>query len=137
VEYVVTDSEDRLVLELRDVYPEAAELSSLRRVISLHREAPRGWVEVVDSAVFGGKPGVLESAITTFGEVEFGDHGLVIHGDYSAVRVTYDDGVLDTRIDLFQDVDLARAPRDVRRIVFSWKEPAVSGDIRLEIVPVS
>ena len=32
--------------------------------------------------------------------------------------------------------EMAKALRDVRRIVFSWKEPALFGDIRLEIVPV-
>jgi hypothetical protein len=136
IAHTATGSEDTLLLELRGVYPAEAGLAALRRQLTLHREAPRGWVEVVDTVEFGKEPGSFESALTTFGEVELGDGALVIHGDRSAVRVTYDGDALDVRVDLYSDVDLAKAPRDVRRIVFSWKDPAQRGSIRLEIVPV-
>jgi hypothetical protein len=135
VEHRATVEEDTLLLELRRVYPAVAHLLSLRRQMTLHREAPNGWIEIVDHAVFAGEPGLLESALTTFGKVEVGEGGLVIRGDYGALRVTYDDD-LDVRVDLYPEVDLGTAPRDVRRIVFAWREPAQDGEIRLEIVPI-
>ena len=115
---------------------ECEDLASLRRRVTLHREAPCGWVELVDGAAFADGPGSLESAITTFCHVDLGEGGVVIRGDRSEVRITYDDTNVEARLDIFEDVDLALYPATVNRIVFSWIEPAMVGQIRLEIVPV-
>src|SRR6202011_4788687 len=39
---------DRLVLELKDAYPPAADLASLRRTLILHRGQPGGAIELED-----------------------------------------------------------------------------------------
>ena len=78
----------------------------------------------------------FESALTTFGHVDMGEGGVVIRGDRSEVRITYDDTTVEARLDVFDDVDLALYPATVNRVVFSWIDPAQSGQIRLEIVPV-
>jgi hypothetical protein len=137
IAHTATDSEDTLLLELCGVYPAEARLASLRRQLTLHRQPPRGWVEVVDTVEFADGPGHYESALLTFGEVILGDGALVIHGDYGALRISYDDQALEARMDLYEDVDLAKAPRNVWRIVLAWREPAPSGSLRLEIVPVA
>ncbi len=136
MEHRATEEEDTLELEMKDAYPAESGLASLRRQITLHRETPRGWVELVDSAAFADAPGSFESAITTFSHVDLGEGGVIIRGDRSEVRITYDETTVEARLDVFEDVDLALYPATVNRIVFSWIEPAMAGQIRLEIVPV-
>ena len=131
-----TDSKDTLEIEMKDAYPAESGLASLVRRITLHREPPLGWVELVDTVAFADGPGSFESAVTTFGHVDLGEGGVVIRGDRSEVRITYDDTTVEARLDVFEDVDLALYPATVNRVVFSWIEPAQSGQIRLEIVPV-
>ncbi len=121
---------------MKDAYPAESGLASLVRRITLHREPPFGWVELVDTVAFADGPGSFESAVTTFGHVDLGEGGVVIRGDRSEVRITYDDTTVEARLDVFEDVDLALYPATVNRVVFSWIEPAQSGQIRLEIVPV-
>lgn len=136
IEHRASDEEDILELEMKDAYPPESGLVSLRRRVTLHREAPSGWVELVDSAIFADAPAPFESAITTFSHVDLGEGGVIIRGDRSEVRITYDDTAVEARLDVFEDVDLALYPATVNRVVFSWIEPAQSGQIRLEIVPV-
>ncbi len=136
VDHRATDNEDTLELEMKDAYPAESGLTSLRRRVTLHREAPRGWVELVDSASFAQGPAPFENAITTFSHVDLGEGGVIIRGDRSEVRITYDEATVEARLEVFDDVDLALYPTTVNRVVFSWIDPAVSGQIRLEIVPV-
>ena len=131
-----TDDADRLFLDLTHAYPVEADLAFLRREICLHRDGPRGWVELVDEAEFATAPGQLVSALTTFGDVELGDGGLVIHGARGALRVSYDDSQIAVEVELYQAVDLALAPRDIRRLLFFWHNPQPRGRIRLEMVPL-
>lgn len=127
---------DMMVLELKGAYPAEADLASLRRTIGLHRDPPRGWVELVDEVCFATGPGTLESPLTTFGEAEVGDGAALLRGERGAVRVTFDPAVVTPHIRVVRDVDLAEGPTDVTRVILALKEPAREGVIRLRIEPV-
>ncbi|MAS36012.1 MAG: hypothetical protein CL610_18535 [Anaerolineaceae bacterium] len=131
-----SEAADTLKLDMTHAYPKAADLQALTRTISLKREAPAGWVELVDEVVFAGGPGTLESVLTTFGEVEPGDGGVLIKGDYGSLHVSYDENVVKPRVEVIEDVDLSTGPRDVNRIVFELLQPQQQAEIRLSIVPV-
>lgn len=136
LEHVASDRQDTLALELKDAYPEAAGLASLRRRVTLHREAPRGWVELEDAVEFAEAPGDFETALTTFGRVELGEDALILYGLRGKLRVAFDANLVTARMDLFEGVELSTGPADVRRVAFALKEPAYAATIRLEIVPI-
>ena len=137
IEHMVTESEDTLITDIAGAYPTEAGLTSLRRTLTLHREAPSGWVELIDKVRFTDGPGTFESALTTFLPVEIGDEGgLVIEGLRGGLRVTYDPTEVDVRVDLHPDIDFSHGPANVYRIVFAWPEPQLNGQVRLEMVPV-
>lgn len=130
------DEADRLVLDLTGVYPAAAELGRLQRQIVLHREAPRGWVELVDEVFFRAGPAPFENALTTFAQVDLGEGGVVLHGVHGSLRISYDDQLVEARLDVHTDVEFPHGSMNVNRVVFAWREAAQSGQIRLEIVPI-
>lgn len=136
LEHRADANEDTLHLELKGAYPAEAGLESLRRRVTLHREPPRGWVELVDEARFASAPASFESALTTFGQVEIGSDGVVLKGQQGKLRVSFEPDVVEARVDLYKDIDLGIGPTDIRRVVFALKEPVKEGKIRLEIVPV-
>lgn len=136
LEHHADDSVDRLVLELKNAYPPEARLNSLKRTIALHREAPRGWVELVDEAAFSGGSGMLESVLTTFGRVTMDSGAVTLTGEQGALRVEYDAAVVTPRVERVEQVDLAEGRADVNRVIFAFAQPAESGVIRLRIVPV-
>jgi hypothetical protein len=126
---------DRLVLDMKDAYPPQARLQALKRSVTLHRAAPRGWVELVDEAAFDGGPGTLESVLTTFGAVQIGPDAVTLTGERGALRVGYDAAVVEPRVERVEQVDLAEGPADVNRVVFALRQPQPAGVIRLEIIP--
>jgi hypothetical protein len=136
LEHRSDDQIDLMQIELRKVYPAEADLQSLRRTVALHRQAPRGWVEVVDEVDFASAPGTLESVVTTFGAVEIADGVATLRGEKGTLAVHYDPAHVQARVELVKDVDLAMGARDVNRVVFALRQPAQSGVIRLEIRPV-
>lgn len=135
LEHHADDSADRLVLELKDAYPAEARLNTLRRTVALHREAPRGWVELADEVVFSGGPGMLESVLTTFGNVTIGPDSVILTGERGALRVEYDAAVVTPHVERVEQVDLAEGRADVNRMIFFFAQPVDSGTIRLRIVP--
>ncbi|GAB4515804.1 MAG: heparinase II/III family protein [Anaerolineae bacterium] len=128
--------QDRLQLELKGAYPPEADLASLRRTVALHRDPPAGWVELVDEVRFASGPGMLESVLTTFGQVDIGAEEATIRGERGALRVAFDPQAVHVRVETEKDVDLAEGPRDVQRIIFSFAEKRQEGTIRLRITPV-
>ena len=79
-------SGDSMTIELKGAYPPEADLATLKRTVALHRDAPRGWVEVVDTVGFATQPGQCESVITTFVPVEIGPSAAIIRGEKGAPR---------------------------------------------------
>ena len=73
--------QDSIALELKGAYPIEADLESLRRTVTLHRAAPRGWVELVDEVTFASQAGQCESVLTTFAQAVIGPDAVVIRGD--------------------------------------------------------
>ncbi|MBN1640757.1 MAG: heparinase II/III family protein [Anaerolineae bacterium] len=133
--HTANDAIDQMQVELKDAYPERADLASLQRTVTLHRDAPRGWVEVVDEARFASGPGTLESVLTTYATVEIGEGTLILRGERGALRVRYSAGVLP-RYEVVQDVDMGEGPADVGRVILALAEPAQEGVVRLQIEPL-
>ncbi|HZO86789.1 MAG TPA: heparinase II/III family protein [Chthonomonadaceae bacterium] len=126
---------DLLALEMKDAYPAESDLASLWRTIALHREPPRGRVELVDEVRFATAPGHLESVLTTFGQVEIGADAVLLRGEHGALRIGFDAATVTPRVEWVPQVDLAEGPRDVQRVVFALSEPAREAVIRLDIQP--
>lgn len=135
LEHRAEEKIDLLKLELKEAYPDEADLISLQRTVALHREPPRGWVELVDEVQFATAPGMLESVLTTFGQAEVGPSEVLLRGERGALRVSFDPDVVTPRVELVEKVDLALGPTDVRRVVFAFTEPREKGTIRLRIEP--
>ncbi|MBI5958001.1 MAG: hypothetical protein HY866_04655 [Chloroflexi bacterium] len=127
-------SSDRLVLDLAGAYPPEAKLAALRRTIALHRDTPRGWVELIDDVKFEGISS-FESVLTTFGTVTIELNAVRIEDEGAALIVTYDPAVVTARVDLIREVDLATGPRDVRRVIFALLTSQDSAYVRLVMVP--
>ena len=127
---------DRMVLELKAAYPPEADLASLRRTVALHRDPPRGWVELVDEVRFSSRPGDLESPLVTFGTAEVGKGAVLIRGERGKLRVTFDPEAVAVRVEVVRDVDLAEGPTDITRVAFGIKGPVREGTVRLRIEPV-
>lgn len=129
------DLRDRLVLQLKDAYPPDADLASLTRSVTLHRAAPRGWIELIDEVTFASDPGTFESVLTTFGSVEIGVDVVRIVDQGTVLMVAYDPDVVVAQTELVADVDLATGPRDVIRVIFAPADPVQSVTVRLVITP--
>ncbi len=127
---------DLMKLDMKAAYPPEADLASLKRTVALHREPPRGWVELVDEVEFANRPGALASVLTTFGVAEVGAGAVALKGQKGALRVTYDPKVVMPRVELVKDVDLAEGPANVNRVVFAFLQPMKTGVIRLRIEPM-
>ncbi|MCD6518912.1 MAG: heparinase II/III family protein [Anaerolineae bacterium] len=136
LDHVATDRVDILSLELKEAYPREAGVQTLQRTVSLHREPPHGWVELVDKVAFSQAPGDLQSVLTTFGQVEMDSNYLLIRGQRATLRVRFDPKIVKPRVEVVRNVDLAIGPRDVRRVIFPFKVPRKEGQIRLLIEPV-
>ncbi|MGN6757607.1 MAG: heparinase II/III domain-containing protein, partial [Thermomicrobiales bacterium] len=134
LEHRADDEADVLALELRGAYGPAADLQSLRRVVTLHREA-RPWVELVDSARFASGPGQLTSVLITFGIVESAADELILRGERGTLRVGFDAALVAPQVEEVRDVDLASGTATIRRVLFTWRQPAREGEIRLRIEP--
>jgi hypothetical protein len=134
LEHRSDDEADVLALELQGAYGPEADLQSLRRVVTLHR-ATRPWVELVDTARFASGPGQLASVLITFGEVESQAEAMILRGERGTLRVAFDADAVVPRVEEVREVDLASGLATIRRIVFTWRQPAQEGEIRLRIEP--
>ncbi|NLD71082.1 MAG: hypothetical protein GX649_00025, partial [Chloroflexi bacterium] len=133
---VVDDRLDAMTIEMRGAYPAEADLTSLRRTVVLHREAPAGWVEVSDEVAFASAPGTLDSVLFTFGSVELGEGQVLVRGERGAVRISYDASIVSADVEHVTDLDLSVGPSEAERLVFSLRRPTQQGVIRLRIDPV-
>ena len=135
LEHRADDRADSMTIELKGAYPAEADLATLRRTITLHREPPAGWVEVVDVVGFASRPGQCESVITTFAPVEIGPSAALIRGTKGNLRVSFDPAAVTPRVEVEKDVDLALGPADVNCLIFAFNRPVREGTIRLRIEP--
>jgi len=135
LEQYVDDAQDTLLLDLTNVYPKEAGLQSLHRRLTLHRDAPHGWISVDDHFRFAGGEATFESGLTTFNEVELGENGLLIKGIHGKIRVGFDPEMVAPRVEEHA-VDFDQGVVMVQRIVFALREARQEGNVRLEIVPM-
>jgi len=131
----VDEQGDRMQIDMAGAYPDSADLEALLRTVALHREATRGWVEVIDRVRFASGPGTFESVLTTFAEVEIEGGAVLLRGERGAVQVRFSEGVTP-RYEVVEDVDMGRGPVDVGRVILALDEPAQEAMIRLQIEPV-
>lgn len=127
------DSCDVLCLELKNAYPPAADLASLVRTATLHRDTDVGWVELVDEVTFESGPGTFESVLTSFGRAEIGPDAVRLRDGSASLSIHYDPAVVVARAEVVHDVDLATGPRDVTRVVFALPAPAKTARVRLRM----
>jgi len=59
----------------------------------------------------------------------------VIHGDRGRLCVGFDGSVVETRLEVIPDVDLAEGPTAVTRIAFDLRESAREATISLRLIP--
>ena len=137
LEHRSDETQDLLRLELAGAWDEASDLESLVRTVTLLRDCPAGRIELLDEVRFASGPGMLESVLITFGEVEEGAGQVIIRGERAALRVDFDDETLQQRTELVPQVALFREKRDLRRIIFAFPEARQTGSIRLVISPVA
>jgi hypothetical protein len=128
------DSAALATFELRDAYPPEADLESLTRTVILHR-GPPARVELRDEVRFATGPGSFESALITFGVVEVCPSSVRLRGERGTLRVFFDPDVVRARVEVFEEVDLAEGPADIRRAVFAFTDPAQKGSVILRIEP--
>ena len=123
-------------MELRDAYPPKAQLRSLKRTVTFHREAPEGWVELIDEYTFLRDPGNFETVLITFGEVGIMQEEVMILGKNGSLRVSFDSHLIAPNLEIVPDVDLSTGRQNIYRVRFVMREIAISGVARLHIRPV-
>ncbi|MCA9892966.1 MAG: hypothetical protein KC615_08275, partial [Anaerolineae bacterium] len=124
-------------IELKGAYPPEADLQSLVRTVTLHREAPDGWVELVDDFAYASGAHPFESVLTTFGDVRIEADSVHVQGEKGALQIKYDANTVAFRIQKVEKVDLAEGEKDVNLIVFSPIDEQQSGKVRLAFYPDS
>ncbi len=138
IEHKADAAMDTMTTEMRGAYPEDADLASLLRTVALHRDAPAGWVELVDTVAFARRPGTLDSVLFTLGSVTFGAGQVLVRGTGGGVlRVSYDSASVRAGVEHKKDIDLGTGLVDAERLVFSLATPAMKAVIRLKIEPVN
>ncbi|MCB9461108.1 MAG: heparinase II/III family protein [Anaerolineaceae bacterium] len=131
------DAQDMMSIELKGAYPPEADLQSLVRTVTLHREAPDGWVELVDDFAYASGAHPFESMLTTFGDVRIEADSVHVQGEKGALQIKYDANTVAFRIQKVEKVDLAEGEKDVNLIVFSPIDEQQSGKVRLAFYPDS
>lgn len=137
LEHQSTAAVDSVKFELKGAYPAEADLATLVRRVALHRDSPRGWVELEDTVAFASAPGQCDSVITTFAGVEFTPGAVIIRGEQGALRVSYDPGVVTPRLEVEKQVDFGIGPADVNCVLFAFNKKVKQGVVRLRIEPVA
>jgi hypothetical protein len=130
------DALDVLSVDLKAAYPTEADLSSLVRTVSLHRDAPHGWVELVDTVAYASGGHTFESVLTTFGDVDIADGHVRITGKQGALEITCVSDAVSVRVERVTNVDLAEGEADVNLIIFALSELSQTGEIRLHMRPI-
>jgi hypothetical protein len=132
LDHRATDMADWVCLDLKNAYPPEANLATLTRTVTLHRESP--WVELVDDVTFESGKGTFESVLTTFGDVTIGPDMICIQTDGAALHVHYDPTVVDARAEIVKEVDLSIGPRDITRVIFALVAPSQTAQVRLRML---
>jgi hypothetical protein len=60
----------------------------------------------------------------------------MMRGERGTLRVGFDAEMVVSQVEEVRDVDLASGPATIRRVLFTWRQPAREGEIRLRIEPV-
>lgn len=126
-------TEDALELELKGAYPSEAKLKSLRRRMSLHRDANGGWIEIEDQIHLDEETGSCRCPLHTWGKVvKEGAGKLRIVGEAAAITIEYQP---EEATPIIEQVDLKdkKFSEPVNRISFDVSIQDGSGHLRLKI----
>ncbi len=121
-----------LLLDLTHVYPAAAGLESLQRRVTLHRDAPHGWVALQDQYRFAAGAAPFESVLITLATVTIGEDEVLIHGERGKVRVGFDPTLVNAQVEA-RAVAYDHGTETVQRVLFTMHAPVQWGKIDLEI----
>jgi hypothetical protein len=135
LDHQADNTHDMMSIELKDAYPPEADLESLTRTVTLHRDTPHGWVELVDNFAFKSGVHPFESVLTTFGDVNLEADSIYVQGEKGALQIKYDADVFSIRIQKVEKVDLAEGERDINLIIFSPQEEKQEGLVHLRFYP--
>ena len=132
LEHVETDKEDRLTLDMTQVYNEDADLERLQRSTALLRTVPGGCVTVTDTYRFKSGAHPFENAIITLVKPELTADAVVLRGEKAALRITWQ-GAESVDVELHSGVQMQHGPNlDVYRIAFRAPEQQ-EGEIKLVV----
>ena len=127
---------DLLSMELKGAYPSAANLATLKRTITMYRDRPKGWVELVDAFEFIDQPHDFTTVLTTFGQIEVQGDSLTIQGERGALQIAFDPHCVNILTDVVSDVDLADGRKAVTRILFTLAVPKKTGTVWMKMQPL-
>ncbi|MBP3961951.1 hypothetical protein [Paenibacillus lignilyticus] len=135
---VVLDSyigaeEDRFELELASCYPSSG-LTSYRRLFSWHKGSERPMLELRDAIRFAGKPSsITETFITRAKPVLLADGQMLLQGERHAVRLDYDPGCYEVRIEERMYSNHYGQEESYSRIYLDRREEMIEGDAAIQL----
>src|SRR5207244_10892432 len=86
-------------------YPDEADLASLRRTLTLHRDRSGGAIDLEDAVRFAGGPGQFESALITFGKVQVRQTDALVSGERRGLRIGFDRDAVTMRVEEHNQVE--------------------------------
>lgn len=128
---------DNLTIEMAAAYPVEAELTELRRSVTLDRQAPGGRIALSDAFAFANAGGDFQSVLVTPLAVAV-DDGAVRIGGTGGVRVAFDPAAVTVTTEIHRGVEKQYAPPvDLTRVLFAAKARSRQGEVALEITPLN
>lgn len=120
---------DHLMLELSNAYPVESDIQCLTR--SLHINRITSEIILEDEVSFREQAGMLESALITLADVALEKAHLILQGEHTSLRITFNPDQVYVSIEDLSGIELQHETVTVRRIAFRWHEPMHRGVIRL------
>jgi len=120
---------DQLILELGNAYPGEADIQRLTRSLQISRITSEIILE--DEVSFREEAGMLESVLITLADVAVEKTHLILQGEHTSLRVTFNLDQVRVRVEELSGIELQHETVTVCRIAFRWHEPAHRGVIRL------
>jgi hypothetical protein len=138
IRHIVQTTSDTIEMHLSQAYPASADLSCLRRRITLYRSGEHGYVELSDQVTFRTLPGMLESALISFAPATEPQPGIIlIHGTHGKLLITYNVEQLQAEIERISGVEFKRSvAQDVTRISVRLRRLAGGAKVTLRLTPL-
>jgi hypothetical protein len=138
IRHIVQTNSDTVEMHLGHAYPASADLSCLRRRITLYRSGEHGYVELSDQVAFRALSGMFESTLISFAPASEPQPGMiVVHGARGALIITYNVEQLQARIERISGVAFKRsAAQHVTRISVRLRHLVGGAKVTLRLTPL-